>query len=119
MTKFLLKLINTDSNSFVEAGPSVLQRTAERASKLGYYFQGFHSFYELYSENVEYSPDVALFFNCLNGHLIKECFFNKSVHPVTNHWVEADVFNDFIQVMRARAKAEGTRKKMADWSLGL
>ncbi len=88
----------------------------EKISKLADFYKGFHSFYELYCEDVEYSPDVALFFRRLAIHPVRHCCFDKPGMPRGQDQVDADIFNNFISCLRNDAKLDGTRKKMADWA---
>jgi hypothetical protein len=85
------------------------------ASKLGHYFKSFPSFLELYSDNVEYSPDLALFFSCLREHALLHMPLHAPGFEIGHDQVEAHLLNDFIDVMRERGKKEATRKKLADW----
>ena len=114
LIQFVELALTTDAPAF-EVTMNGLRARVKALSKLAGYFKSFTSFLELYSANVEYSPDIALFFDCLREHPLLHMPLHAPGYALGNEQVEAHVFNDFIDVMRECATKLGTRKKMADW----
>ncbi|MGF6766022.1 hypothetical protein P3T24_006363 [Paraburkholderia sp. GAS33] len=84
------------------------------ASPLARHFMAFKSFFELYATDLDYSPDIALFFDCLLKHPIRGCWTD---HPSFSYGdtTEAEIANDFVKLLRSEAEAQDVRKKLADW----
>ena len=84
------------------------------ASVLARHFMAFKSFFELYATDLDYSPDITLFFNCLLTHRIRACWF---IHPGYDYGneTEGEIANDFVKFLRNEADAQDVRKKLADW----
>lgn len=114
LIQFVDLVLTTDEPAF-EITMNGSRSRAKPVSKLAIYFKSFASFLELYSDNVEYSPDMTLFFECLRKHPLLHMPLHAPGFEIGNGQVEAHVFNDFITVMREQAKKLGTRKKVADW----
>lgn len=84
------------------------------ASPLARQFMVFKSFFELYATDLDYSPDIALFFDCLMKHRMRACWF---IHPGFDygHETEGEIANDFVKFLRSQSDAQDVRKKLADW----
>ncbi|AKZ64292.1 hypothetical protein F506_17920 [Herbaspirillum hiltneri N3] len=116
LIQFVDLVLKSKSVAFIVTGQGMYERRAKEASKLAAFYKGFHVFYTLYSVDVEYSPDIALFFECVRNHPVRTCTFEKYNASITSELIEADVFNQFIEDMRTQAKAQGTNKKVNDWA---
>ncbi|MGB8416983.1 YagK/YfjJ domain-containing protein [Paraburkholderia sp.] len=83
-------------------------------SPLARQFMVFKSFFELYATDLDYSPDIALFFDCLMKHRMRACWF---MHPGSDYGneTEGEIANDFVTFLRSEADAQDVRKKLADW----
>lgn len=114
LIQFVELVLTTDEPAF-DITMTGLRARVKVASKLGDFFKSFSGFLELYSDGVEYSPDIALFFACLREHPLLHMPLHAAGLVLGEGQVVAHVFNDFIDVMRERATKLGTRKKMTDW----
>jgi len=116
LVQFMELVLKTKDLAFEVTGRDSCRCSIKKISKLADFYQGFHSFYDLYCEDVEYSPDVALFFRRLAIHPVRDCCFNRPGLSYGGDLIDADIFNNFIECLRGDAKVDGTRKKMADWA---
>lgn len=86
-------------------------------SKIARFFGAIHMFVEdLYSKDLFYSPDIALFFECYRVHRIRNCLLKDKQGTVHDGLTEADVYEDFVAFYRAEAKRLRIKKKLADWA---
>lgn len=116
LVQFMELVLKTKDLAFEITGRRTWRCSARKISNLADFYRGFHSFFDLYCEDVEYSPDVALFFRRLAIHPVRDCCFDRPGLSYGDDQLDADIFNNFIECLRKDAKLEGTRKKMADWS---
>lgn len=92
------------------------RKRAVAASKLAIYTAKFPRFYDLYIPDVEFSPELALFFDCLRKHEIKNLSNLASPSKeVANTVIIGEIANDFVAFLRNEALKRGTRDKMNDW----
>jgi hypothetical protein len=114
LIRFVELVLTTDEPAF-NITMNGLRARVKVASKLANFFKVFPSSLELYSDSVEYSPDIALFFACLREHPLLRIPLCAPGLAIGNGQVEGHLFDDFIKFMRVRATKLGTRKKVADW----
>ncbi|WP_250478874.1 MULTISPECIES: inovirus-type Gp2 protein [unclassified Caballeronia] len=113
LVSFMEGVLNTDEVPYVV---TVLngKTKVKAASPLARHFLGFKNFFELYATDLDYSPDIALFFDCLLKHRIRVGWFN---HPGFDYGseTEGEIANDFVQFLRAEAETQDVRKRLASW----
>lgn len=64
-----------------------------------------------------YSPDTQLFLDCYASHReIASCLFAQPYAHVVDGLVEAEIFNDFVAMMREEAKRRNLKKAMHSWT---
>ncbi|NPT56729.1 inovirus Gp2 family protein [Paraburkholderia sp. 5N] len=86
------------------------------ASHLASFYRQCHQFMDLYWKGQAYSPDLELFFECFRKHpKIGYCLFRGANWNLEEGLCEAEVFNDFVALLRREAIAGNVKKKMADW----
>ena len=94
---------------------SMTGRTRHDVTKLGAHFQRLSSYVNAYSSKYQYHPLLSFFFEEYFKHQIQECVGLLPHARFDNSKVVYEVFNDFVEKLRSRAKEVGLKKKVLDW----
>lgn len=80
------------------------------ASVLDSYFYTMQDFMSIMMPGYAYSPLLDLFFTCFQQHpWLRYCSFRDSSFPLSVvPMLEAEVFNDFVQMLRIQARRQNT-----------
>ncbi|RQQ24586.1 inovirus Gp2 family protein [Burkholderia stagnalis] len=86
-------------------------------NSLDYYFHGMQDFMSIVMPGYAYSPLLRLFQASFQQHpWLRHCSFrNPSLSLSVVPLLEAEVFNDFVQVLRTRARLQDTSLHMRRW----
>jgi len=87
------------------------------ACLLDSYFYTMKDFMSIVMPGYAYSPLLTLFHICFQQHpWLRYCYFcNPSSFLSVTPMLEAEVFNDFVQMLRIHARQQGTRLHMRKW----
>jgi hypothetical protein len=91
------------------------KKKAIPASSLAKYFDLLRMMTNLYSRRLHYAPALALFFDCFTDHDICHCTLKGPNRPAFNGGLEAEVFNDFVKMLREEGARVNVTRKMNDW----
>lgn len=116
LINFMHQVIHKDTQPYkitsTERGKKAViesHRLENVVKKLGVYF-------DLYSADLHFAPDMRLFFECARAHLLRELgsgFLPNAALP--DGRIEAEIANDFVGCLRAEGKRIGIKKKLRDW----
>lgn len=91
-------------------GPDDIASLADDFPRLG-------SYYQCQSDFLRYAPHLALFFEAYPQHPVSKLKVIFPEVPYGDGCIQAEVFNDFVAVLRAAAKARKLTGAMHAWGL--
>lgn len=114
LVRFANRIFRTKNVAFkvvVEHG----KKKAVAASSLAKFFDHLLMMTHVYSRRLHYAPALKLFFDCFSDHDICHCTLKGPNRPAVDGRLEAEVFNDFVKVLREEGARVNIVKKMNDW----
>ncbi|MGZ2744445.1 hypothetical protein [Burkholderia stagnalis] len=89
-------------------------------NSLDYYFHGMRDYMSIVMPGYAYSPFLRLFQTSFQQHpWLGHCSFRNPSSPLSVvPMLEAEVFNDFVQMLRTRARQQDTWLQMRKWKSG-